>query len=58
MRLFTGYIVPPKGLLSKFHSIVRPTLPSFSDAPISATECGWKIVSNGRSLKCFQKSIL
>jgi len=53
----SGYIVPPNGELSKFHSIVRPTDPGFSEAPINATDFGWKIVSSGRSLKCFQKSI-
>jgi hypothetical protein len=44
---FTGKTVPPKGLLIKFHSSVRPTLSSFSVAPITATLRGLKIASNG-----------
>ena len=33
----TGNTVPPNGLLSRFHSTVRPTLPGRSVAPITAT---------------------
>ena len=33
----TGKTVPPNGLLIRFHRIVRPTLPAFSVAPITAT---------------------
>ena len=43
----TGKTVPPKGLLIRFHSTVRPTLPSFSVAPITATFLGAKIASRG-----------
>src|SRR5215204_2529457 len=37
---FTGKTVPPNGLLTRFHMIVRPTLPGRSDAPITATVSG------------------
>jgi hypothetical protein len=36
----TGKTVPPNGLLSKFHTMVRPTLPAFSVAPMTATLLG------------------
>ena len=36
----TGKTVPPKGLLSRFHSTERPTLPGRSEAPITATLWG------------------
>ena len=42
-----GQTVPPNGLLIRFHSTVRPTLPSFSVAPMTATERGRKIASSG-----------
>jgi hypothetical protein len=42
----TGKTVPPKGLLMRFHRIVRPTLPTFSVAPITATFCGAKKGAN------------
>src|SRR5579863_8042528 len=38
----TGYTVPPKGLLIRFQSILRPTLPAFSVAPMTATDLGEK----------------
>ena len=38
-----GKTVPPKGLLIKFHRTVRPTLPAFSVAPTTATDCGVKM---------------
>src|SRR5512147_1148980 len=38
-----GKTVPPKGLLIRFHRIVRPTLPTFSVAPTTATFFGAKI---------------
>src|SRR5215218_6301429 len=44
---FTGYTVPPNGFDSRFHRIVRPTLPAFSVAPITAIDEGWKIASSG-----------
>ncbi len=44
---FTGKTVPPKGLLMRFHSIVRPTLPTFSVAPITATDLGANMASSG-----------
>ena len=43
----TGYTVPPNGDESRFHRIVRPTEPSFSVAPTTAIERGWKIASRG-----------
>src|SRR5215211_5086199 len=43
---FTGKTVPPNGLLTRFHMIVRPTLPGRSVAPITATVSGRKIASN------------
>ena len=43
---FTGKTVPPKGLLSRFHSTERPTLPTRSVAPITATLRG---ANNGSS---------
>src|SRR5512142_729910 len=44
----TGKTVPPNGLLMRFQRIVRPTDPSFSVAPMTATDCGLKIASSGR----------
>ncbi len=44
---FTGYTAPPKGVLIKFQSTVRPTLPGFSVAPITATLFGAKMASKG-----------
>jgi hypothetical protein len=38
--------VPPNGLLIRFQRIVRPTLSSFSDAPMTATVFGAKIASS------------
>ena len=42
----TGKTVPPNGLLTRFHMIVRPTLPGRSVAPITATVSGRKIASS------------
>ena len=42
----TGYTVPPKGLLIRFHRMLRPTLPAFSVAPITATDFGAKNTFN------------
>jgi hypothetical protein len=39
---FTGKTVPPKGELTKFHRMVRPTLPGVSVAPMTATVLGRK----------------
>jgi len=39
--------VPPKGFVTRFHSRVRPTLPGFSVAPITATVLGEKKTSSG-----------
>ena len=44
----TGKTVPPNGLLIRFQRIVRPTLPGFSVAPMTATLRGAKIASSGR----------
>ena len=41
--------MPPNGVLIRFHSTVRPTLPGFSVAPISATDSGSKNTSSGCS---------
>ena len=41
----TGKTVPPNGLLTRFHMMVRPTLPGRSVAPITATVSGLKIES-------------
>src|SRR5215203_2488793 len=46
LREFTGKTVPPNGLLTRFHMIVRPTLPGRSVAPMTATVSGRKMVSN------------
>jgi hypothetical protein len=46
---FTGNTVPPKGELIKFHSVVRPTLPGASVAPITAMLLGVKNTSRGCS---------
>ena len=43
----TGKTVPPKGLLMRFHRMVRPTLPSRSVAPTTATPRGRKMASRG-----------
>ena len=45
-RELTGKTVPPNGLLTRFHMIVRPTLPGLSVAPITATVSGRKMASN------------
>ena len=47
---FTGNTAPPKGVLIRFHRVVRPTLPGFSVAPITAILLGLKKTSNGWSL--------
>src|SRR5512141_1276563 len=47
----TGRTAPPKGLLIRFHSTVRPTLPFFSVAPMTATERGRKSGSSGWRLE-------
>ena len=44
---FTGYTVPPNGLVTRFHSRVRPTVPGFSVAPMTATVFGEKKTSSG-----------
>ena len=44
---FTGKIVPPNELVMRFQSMVLPTLPSRSVAPITATLRGEKIGSSG-----------
>ncbi len=44
----TGKTVPPKGLVTRFQRIVRPTLPAFSVAPMTATLLGAKNTSKGR----------
>src|SRR6185312_10920822 len=43
----TGKTVPPNGLLIRFQRSVRPTLPAFSDAPITAMLFGAKMASSG-----------
>jgi hypothetical protein len=45
-RELTGNTVPPNGLETRFHMIVRPTLPGRSVAPITATVSGRKIASS------------
>ncbi len=45
---FTGKTVPPNCVWTMFHSTVRPTLPGFSVAPITATFLGLKIASSAR----------
>src|SRR5215467_13831348 len=42
----TGYTAPPNGLVRRFHSTVRPTLPARSVAPITATLRGAKNTSS------------
>ena len=42
-----GRTVPPNGLLMRFQRTVRPTLPAFSVAPMTATDCGRKSGSRG-----------
>jgi hypothetical protein len=44
----TGKTIPPKGEPIRFQNTVRPTLPGFSVAPITATELGAK---NGASVR-------
>ena len=44
---FTGYTVPPNGLVTRFQSTVRPTVPGFSVAPMTATVLGEKKTSRG-----------
>src|SRR5690242_18604886 len=44
-----GYTVPPNGLRSRFHRIVRPTAPAFSVAPITATAFGLMKASSCRA---------
>src|ERR1035441_752804 len=46
----TGYTGPPNGLVTRFHSTVRPTVPGFSVAPMTATVLGEKNTSSG----CFR----
>ncbi len=43
----TGKTVPPKGLVTRFQTRERPTLPSRSEAPMTATERGLKNTSRG-----------
>src|SRR5579871_2764400 len=43
---FTGKTVPPKGLVIRFQRMVRPTLPTFSVAPTTATLLGEKNTSS------------
>src|SRR5687768_12388332 len=43
----TGKTVPPKGLETRFHSSVRPTLFGVSVAPMTATLRGEKMTSSG-----------
>jgi hypothetical protein len=44
---FTGNTAPPNGVLIKFQRVVRPTLPGFSVAPITAILLGVKKESSG-----------
>ena len=46
-RSFTGNTVPPNGFDTRFHMIVRPTLPGRSLAPMTATISGRKMASSG-----------
>src|SRR4028118_480717 len=46
LRELTGKTVPPNGLETRFHMIVRPTLPGRSVAPMTATVSGRKIASS------------
>src|SRR5215471_18251598 len=46
---FTGSTAPPKGLLIRFETIARPTLPGRSLAPTTATFLGRKNTSSVRS---------
>ena len=48
----TGKTVPPKGLLIRFHRMVRPTLPWVSVAPMTATVLGAKMASSGWRVYC------
>ena len=56
-RWLTGKTVPPKGLLIRFHSTVRPTLPSFSVAPITATLFGAKMARSASRSKRSTSSV-
>ena len=47
----TGKTVPPNGLLIRFQRTVRPTLPYFSVAPMTATVLGAKIASSDLRLR-------
>ena len=46
---FTGNTAPPNGVLIRFHNVVRPTLPGFSVAPMTAMFFGVKKGSSGWS---------
>jgi len=48
----TGNTVPPNGLPIRFQRSVRPTLPAFSLAPITATDFGSNRASSGRPRPC------
>ena len=39
--------MPPKGLVTRFQRMVRPTVPAFSVAPMTATVLGEKKTSSG-----------
>src|SRR3990172_5385148 len=47
----TGRTAPPNGLLIRFHRTVRPTLPFFSVAPMTATDRGRNSGSSGGRLE-------
>src|SRR4028118_1397381 len=46
LRELTGKTVPPNGLETRFHMMVRPTLPGRSVAPTTATLSGRNIASS------------
>ena len=52
----TGKTVPPKGFEIRFQRIVRPTLPSRSLAPITATVSGANMASNGCGVSAWRRS--
>src|SRR5208283_2986628 len=52
---FTGKTAPPKGELIRFQSVVRPTLPTFSVAPMTAILRGEKKCWGG-SASCLKIS--
>mmetsp|Transcript_9098 Transcript_9098/g.26161 ORF Transcript_9098/g.26161 Transcript_9098/m.26161 type:complete len:248 (-) Transcript_9098:7-750(-) len=54
---FTGNTAPPKGLLMRFFSNVRPTLPTRSVAPMTAMLSGLKRESRGWPLNCSTSSL-